>query len=539
MTTLETRAFELRAETDSERREIRGVAVPWNEPAEIGGEYREQFAPGSLEPHPAGVKLFDQHRNLVGTADLTNTKRGAEIVGKVAKTAAGDDFLELVRSGALGHLSIGFAPKEQSIAEPAERGELPLVTRTKAVLGEVSGVPFPAYAGASITDVRSAAVAESADRKEENMPETRDDGGVTYAAADDVAEIRAEIANMGRRLDTFADAGERSSAPSQFRTGGEFLKALAAGDERARAEIMAEHRDAGAAPATSALALPDAGGPGWMQRPLRFVQERRRIINLFSRDSLPAQGNTVDYPQVKSTTGTVAEQATEGDPLGYMEIELETGSAIVATYGGYSRLTRQAIERGNPAYLSGVLNFQAIQYAKTTNARARADFLAIVPANTVAGGTLTLSTMKAADWIDVVVDAAAAIEDDSLGLLADFIIVGRDAFKAIAHLTDASDRPIFALPNGGQAVNVAGSAAPVTAQFNIGGLPGFVDPGFAANTVRVASAEAMTTLESPGAPFRLEDESIVNLTKDFSLYGYMTTTENDAAGVVDVDVDGV
>ncbi|HEX6985196.1 MAG TPA: hypothetical protein VF170_07450, partial [Planctomycetaceae bacterium] len=159
------------------------------------------------------------------------------------------------------------------------------------------------------------------------------------------------------------------------------------------------------------------------------------------------------------------------------------------------------------------------------------------------GATVTLTgghaAATAADWIDVVVDAAAAVEDSSLGLLAEFILVGRDVFKSIAHLTDSTDRPIFALPNGGQAVNVAGSANPVTATFNIAGLPGFVDPGLPANFVRIGAAEAISTLESPGAPFRLDDDDVVSLTRAFSLYGYAAWTENDANALVGVDVDGV
>jgi hypothetical protein len=531
--TLETRALEFRAETDTEAREVRGIAVPWGELADIAGVYREQFTRGSLEAHPAGVKLYDQHRQLVGTAELRDAKTGAELVGKVAKTGAGNDFLELVRSGALGHLSIGFDPREHSIEEEPADGGTPIVTRTRAIVGEVSGVPFPAYAGASITDVRAAAVADRG--KEQHMTEDTS-GGVTYATADDMDELREELLNVGRRMDTFSSTSSTSSSPSRFRTAGDFLKALAAGDEAARSELRAAD---GTGPATSAQAIPDAGSPGWMQRPLKFVQERRRIVNLFSRDSLPAQGNTVEYPKVESSSGTVGQQAAEGDALGYMEVQLDTGSATVGTYGGYSSLTRQTIERGNPAYLSAVLNFQAIQYAKATNARARADFLAMVPTHAALVLTGGHAAAKAADWIDVIVDGAGAIEDESLGLLADFIVVGRDVFKSIASLSDLQDRPIFALPNGGQAVNVAGSAAPVTAQFNIAGLPGFVDPALAPNTCRIASSEALTVLESPGAPFRLEDESIINLTKDFSLYGYLATTENDAAGVVTVDVDGI
>lgn len=545
MPELETRNVELRA-ADTERREIRGIAVPWDELAAIGGQYgyRERFARGALEPHAAGVKLYDQHRQIVGTAETTDTAAGLELLGTVARTAAGNDFLELVRSGAIGHLSIGFEPREQTITEQPDDGGTPIVTRTRAVLGEVSGVPFPAYAGATISEIRSSATA-AGNRKDGTMPPTNTEEGTgteqgadqtRAASVEDVAELRALITDQGRRLDTIGRGPAGGPAPSRFRTAGELLKALAAGDEDARREIRAADANP---PATSTQAGADTGAAsGWINRPLRLALERRRIMSLFQSAPLPPLGNTVEYPQVASTSGNVGKQANEGDALSYMEVELDTGSATVGTYGGYSQLSRQAIERGNPAYLDAVFRFQAIQYAKATNADARAAFLGMAAGNavTLTGGHAAAS---AADWISVIVDGAAAIEDDSLGLLADYIVVSRDVFKSIATLTDLQDRPIFALPNGGQAVNVAGSASPVTAVFNIAGLPGFVEPAAAANTCKIASAGAMTSLESPGAPFRLEDEAVVNLTKDFSLYGYAAFTEDDANGIVDVDVDGV
>ena len=35
-------------------------------------------------------------------------------------------------------------------------------------------------------------------------------------------------------------------------------------------------------------------------------------------------------------------------------------------------------------------------------------------------------------------------------------------------------------------------------------------------------SSALKTLESPGAPLRLQDDNIINLSKAFSLYGYLS-----------------
>lgn len=514
MADLEYREVEIREVTDS--REISGLAVPYGEVIDVGG-YRERFERGDHAFEPDAL-LFYGHDHRSGGMPVgrviasRDTDAGLEVRVQISKTSKGDEVYQLARDGVLKKFSIGFEP----ISHREEDG---VVVRTASRAKEVSITPFPAYASASITQVREEDhhKEESTQMSDENINE-------------DVVEMRDTLAELERRIAVMAEERDENLAGNkvQFRTAGELLKALASGDEKARMELRAADATP---PATSVQAGADFdNGGNWINRPLRFVLERRRTINLFSKAPLPAAGNTVEYPKVGSTNGTVAKQNAEGDALAYMEVELTTGSATVGTYGGYSRLSRQAIERSDMAYLDAVLRYQAIQYAKATEAVVRAAMT-----GAAGTGTATLAGDTVEGWLDLVIDGAAAIEDDSLGLQAEFMIVSRDVFKKIAHKTDSADRPVFALT--GDNVNTAGRANLVKASANIAGLPVVVDPNLAANTCIMASSEALSTLESQGAPFRLNDESVVNLTKDFSLYGYLAVTLNDAKGLVVCDVD--
>jgi hypothetical protein len=60
---LETRQFEVRL--DPETRTITGLAVPYNQDANIGGRYTERFAPGAISS-VEDVKLFYQHAEPIG-----------------------------------------------------------------------------------------------------------------------------------------------------------------------------------------------------------------------------------------------------------------------------------------------------------------------------------------------------------------------------------------------------------------------------------------------------------------------------------------
>lgn len=525
MSEVQYREVQVRA-FDADSRTVSGLAVPYGETIDVEG-YRERFERGNHVFRPdATLYAIHEHRNgglpIGKVTEWEDTDDGVVVRARISETDRGNEVYTLLRDGVISGFSVGFIPKEH-------RMDGDVVVRTATEFFEVSVTPHGAYQSARISEVR-----ERTENKEaREMPESNEI---------DVQELRDSITDLERRLQVMSETRDSGLTVPKFRSGGELLKALARGDEDARNEFRNfQYRAADQnAPATATQALAAKAGQGWLSWEIRQAVERRRMINLFSNAPLPDLGNSVEFPKVGSTSGTLTSQAAEGDALDYLELELTTGTASVVTYGAYSRLSRQAIERSDVGYLEAVLKFQAIQYATATEAAVRTAVDGAATGSAVNLGSPTAhASATTANWVAMVVDACAQIESDSAGLQADFIIVSSDVFKSIATKTDqaaGAGRTVFSLVNDGQ--NSIGWVNATRPQFNIAGLPGFVDPNLAANTGYVASRDAVTVLESPGAPFRLQDEAVTTLTKDFSLYGYMAVTVNDGAAVVDLNLDG-
>ncbi|MGP3708944.1 HK97 family phage prohead protease [Gordonia paraffinivorans] len=132
-------------------RTVHGLAVPFGQVVEIDdayGSYRERFERGAFRRTIADrahkVKLFTQHdrrRLPIGKAtELRETDDGLFAAFEVAATTAGDDALELIRSGVVDNFSIGFRPMR-------DRRDGDIVTRTEVALLEVSLVSDPRLPG--------------------------------------------------------------------------------------------------------------------------------------------------------------------------------------------------------------------------------------------------------------------------------------------------------------------------------------------------------------------------------------------------------
>lgn len=362
------------------------------------------------------------------------------------------------------------------------------------------------------------------------------------AADPEVVQLRTDNETMQRRIGVLEEGGGTATLTRTFKyqTAGEFLKAYAAGDKDAEEEFRAA-RESIETRAYEGQTLADTElQPAWIQKSLQLMDERRPLKGLFTQEPLPSKGMTIEYPVVLSETGTVEKQLLEGDDLAYTEIKIGTRNAAVETFGAYTSLTRQLIERATIDHLGAALKYQIISYARSSELQVRNFFNAlsatVVSENQVqgidAGATMPDS---GPEIIDIVIDAKSMIEDNTPGgALADFTLVSRDVFKKIAAIVDSTGRPLFDVNNDGQntygtlnirSQELGGSAA---------GLPFVVGPRLAPNTFAVCAKEAITTQESPGAPFRLQDENVINLTKDFSVYGYQTIYSEQPKGIVKV-----
>lgn len=157
------RAHQADLEIRGDGRTVVGIAVPFDAPTPIrdaSGSYTELFRRGAfaktIRERGDRVKFLAQHDRRampLGRATLLREDAaGLYAEFRVSQTRDGDDALALIRDGALDALSIGFRP-----VKDVWNRDRSMVERTEARLDEVSAVSFPAYDGALIAGVRTAA----------------------------------------------------------------------------------------------------------------------------------------------------------------------------------------------------------------------------------------------------------------------------------------------------------------------------------------------------------------------------------------------
>jgi len=521
-TQMHTREFHVR-EFNAETREFVGVAVPWDTPAEIRdwfGSYTETFTRGSVTvPDGGKVLLYWRHSEPIGLlSSHEDTDEGWEIRGRISDTPRGNEAYTLLRDGVVDELSIGFLPVRHEIDDAT--GD---VTRTEVVAREVSLVPFGAYgSNAKVSEVRAdhkAGVTSERSGKEHSMNTTEGD-----------LEVRAELEELQRSFADFvARSREKDEPVRDTRSPGEILKALVRGDEDTtrRYNDLMERAYTGGTTADSILL------DQWVGDLTRIVDEANTLRSVFSTGVLPATGNVIEYGVLDTNTMTVTEQAAEGDDLAYGEIKLTTKTAPVKTFGGYTQLSRQQIERSSVAFLDHALRALAIAANKRRNISFRSFYAAAVSAAVVAENTVEVQTLDAyTDWVGAIVDAAESFEDNGLAL--DALLVDKSYFKELAGLAGEDGRPLMTVFGSG--ANVVGEIDPKALRGNLAGVTVVLNPKQAAPGAAFVNHLAIRDYTSPVT--RLQDENIVNLSKDFSLYYYSALALEIPEGIVPVEVTG-
>lgn len=531
---------------DEQSRVISGIAVPFGQVTEIrtkSGSYRESFVRDVFDDSTEGVSVHANHSwktrgDLpIGTVVKgVNREDGFYVECRIANTARGDEVLELARDGVLKYFSVGFLP----VTHETRDG---VIVRTKGALREVSITEVPAYKGAVIESVRNAATEQDSGMTPEELE-------ALIKKHPELAQLRSDNAELLRRVGVLEDADPAAgTGPREWktRTGGELLKAMFSGNTDAITEIREvvdaiEGERIETRAYTGQVVADGVERPAWIDKQLRLTNKRRPLSTVFSRESLPADGTSFEYAKVIQESGAVTVQAAEGDDLSYLEIKLGTGSGTVRTVGGYTSFSRQTIERSKVAILDTGLRWMGIQYAVAFELYVRTFLLALPTAGQDSTNLIALGAAgkpdTAGEWISVAMDAAWAIEDNSKGLSADVMVVSRDVAKSIALIEDSTGRPVFNL-NGDGANTWPGSFDTSTLELvgSINRKPIVCVPQLPNGYAALASRDAITTMESAGAPFSLQDENIINLTKDFSLYGYQGIYSEQPKGITRITWD--
>lgn len=513
------------ADDEAAGRGVSGIAVPWDTQIEFWG-IREEFAPGSVvteEDNPP--QLFWRHREVIGGLTAWEDRdAGWHIDASISDTTQGRDAHTLAKDGHVRKFSIGFLPQEwEERHETDDDGREVIVLRyTKVLAREVSLVPHPAYSATSVDEVRQdpRTPTVTSVREAQPTPTQEDTMSETTLTRADLDEVRTAVEDLDRELKLVGSQVNADKEPEgdQFRSFGEYVKAVAAGDETAlRAYSGATSGD---------TITQDA----WVGDVIRLGAARQRVTSLFNHTKdLPPEGMNVEYGYLKSDTTQVGVQANEGDDLLYGKVSLGTATSGVETLGGWTQLTRQEIERSSVNVLDFSFRAMALRYAKAIETLTRGVLTATyndATATALAEVEADLTTQDGV--VEGLIDLVEHFEDNDVNLSG--LLVAKDAFLDLLGVA-ATDR-ILQVTQAPE--DKLGTLTVSSISGNIAGLKVSLWPSGPTGAVVAYDETAIRTQEAPGAPMRLQDENIVNLSKSFSVYGYAASYVQVRPGLVKV-----
>ena len=314
---------------------------------------------------------------------------------------------------------------------------------------------------------------------------------------------------------------------SEYRTAGDYLQALYRGDETA-VQLMHECRDL--------ISTGDTGNKvAWIADELRLIEMRRKVTNLLTHDTLPDKGMTMEYNVVTTDNTTVGKQASEGAALQFGKVTFGTKSANIDTYGGYTTLSRQVIERSTTPMLNTALAALRNAYAKATETAVRTYLYNTIKTQRDATSNpnkitapARLDAMTIDQWAGLIMDAADLADERNVSLTR--LAVSKDVMAALIKLKDTGTR-FF---------DLSGDGSDTIGDFDLTGiagrflrLPVQMLPGAEKDTACFIDPASVTVWES-GGPTQLSDGDPTKLTDNYSVYGYMAMAATQPLGLIPV-----
>jgi hypothetical protein len=517
----------LDAAGDTPSRTISGIAVPYNVTATVSDGTQVMFRPGALPVDGKAPKLFMYHDASQPVGLVTgrvDTDEGMLFTAKVSKTAAGDDALELAKDGVIDSVSVGVNPTEYDMD-----GDIMVVTAADWM--ELSLVPIPAFAGATITDVAASAatipdaVSSTTNPKETAVVET--EKSVEIEAATPTAPIPAQP----KRNFGMPTAGEYLAA---FHVGGDtYRKVNDAFIEAAKSRQTALQAAAGDTLTTDTPGLLPVPVLGPVFDDLNYI---RPVVAAVGARAMPDGGSQKTFIRPTWTTHpSVAAQTPELNPVSATTPVIASNVVTKTTLAGQVTLSVQDIDFTSPGAMDIILRDLVGQYMLASD-NVAAD--AIANGASASGSTWTVTANDPSSLISALYDAATDILT-ATNFLPDHLFVSPDVWRKLGSQLDADKRPIF--PYAGAAglmgVNGIGQANITVANtFNPFGLNLVADRNFADGTLFVARGTAIEFYEQVKGIMSVEVPSTLGRT--FSYYGYVATFIADSDQVKYIVVSG-
>lgn len=503
------------------KREIMGVAAPYNVEAVVSDGTAVKFLPGSLPVDGPAPKLIQDHdltRAIGVVTERVEDENGVYFTARVSKTQAGNEALELAKDGVLDAVSVGAEPID---AEMDENGVL-VVASARWV--ELSLVPLGAFPQARVTQVAAA--------KEKEKPIMSEITTTPIVDNVEAAPAPAPTAPV------WATAKVEREFP--LPTPGEYMAAMHIGGEAWR-QVNAAYKQNVAKQRTAiqaALAQDlTTDTPGLLPTPvlgpvfedLNFV---RPVVSALGTRSMP-NGNGKAFIRPTITQHTAAGVQTEGSAVTSQKMTIASNSVTRQTVAGGVFISQQDLDFTDPSALEAILRDLAGEYMIKTDDIA-AD--ALVAGATASGSTWTVTANDPTSLINALYDAAREIQEDT-NFTPTHLFASPDVWEKLGRQLDGDKRPVFGYTSGASLIgtNTIGAARELSyLGTNVMGLELVVDNNFASGTLLVARAAGFECYENVRGIMTKEDPELLG--RNFTYYGYFATFVADATMIQSIAI---
>jgi HK97 family phage prohead protease len=482
-------------------RHVRLRIMPWDVVANPKDTGPESFVRGAFDGIDATRVVIESGRHdgqLVGRGEsLEELDDAAYLDTVIARTAAGDELLELARAGVYRDVSVAFAP-----VKDRRRGGV--TERVRADLRRVAIVPRGTYPGAEVVHVRT--------EEEQTVTEQ------TIPAAPSLDDIGALV----RGIVADAIPAPVVSIPAPDSASSVLLRASSFGDLYQRVldgddELLRALAD------ELTSDVPEIVRPAWLSEVLGILPATRPVVTAFGRDPLPPDGMEVNWPTFAGATDNpalrVAPQSAEKADIVSAKITLDSAKASVVTYAGGLDISWQTLKRSSPSFREIALRILTTAWAQVTDKA----FAAAIEAT--ATGTGAFPATPDADAVHLTLVQASAAVDDATGSPATFVLAGADAWLGIAGVPGL-------FPKQSNMYNSSGSVDAAGLQLNVSGLPIIRAKGLSPTAVIVSNGSAASWLED--GMFTAAQDVVAKLGTDVAVWSLGAPAVFIPSGIVEL-----
>jgi hypothetical protein len=431
-------------------------------------------------------------------AERVDSPEAMYFTAKVSSTRAGDEALVLAADGVIDSVSVGVNPTEFKYDDEGN------MTILAAEWIELSLVPTPAFAGATISQVAAEAPQVEEPKEEPKME-------ITPAVVEETVVPTAPI---------FATAKREPRLPNAF----EFMAAIHKGGiEAANAnKVWEDYRAYHKSPIEAAAGDVTSTNVGGIV-PLPLLGPVFADINYISplltavgTRAMPGGGTGATFIRPTWTTHpTVAEQAAQFDAVSATTSVIAANTVTKKSFAGATTLSYQTVDFTDPAAMAVIMQDLAGQYLRAIDNFACDNLVTAASSDGV--WDLTVADLLKSIYDCAVTTVAAT------NFLPTHIAVDPTTWGLMMQLTDDQKRPIFGYTGGGlNAFNAIGNGG-INAFQNANplGLQIVVDNNFAAKTMVIFNSNAYEIYRQDRGLLSVENPSTISRT--MSMFGYAAT----------------